>query len=179
MQTIPIDALSIIARQCIAVTCLQRFCQRHAIEHPALTAFIEHVWKVAQVESGNFASWERGFAALPVSGMGDPWPEEVSAAIPATLLGTLTELLQHVQETSACTWHGDDLPATRRQLEAVFRLCGRHAVAVPAPGHYAQHDAAIRNGWGPALTDGELRAWRALVQGEAAAAPVHDAADQT
>lgn len=143
-----------------------------------MTAFAEHVWQVAQVGPGNFGSWERGFASLPVNGMGDPWPEEVSMAIPGKLLGTLMALHQHVLETSASTWHGDDLPATRRQLEAVLRICEQHAVAVPELGRYAQHDAAIRGGWGPTLTDGELRAWRALVQGEAAAAPVHDGTDQ-
>lgn len=163
MHNISIDALSVIARQCIAVTCLQRFCRRFDIQHPALSAFAVHVWKVAQVGPGDFAAWERGFASLPVTGMGDPWPDEVRAALPGHLLGTLEELVQHVLETSACSWYGDDLPTSRRQLEAVLAICGRHAVAVPQLEHYVQHDAALRGGWGPVLTDGEVRAWQALL----------------
>ncbi|PJD00535.1 hypothetical protein GQ37_002735 [Janthinobacterium sp. BJB1] len=133
------------------------------MDHPALSAFAAHVWEVAQLAPGEFAAWERGFASLAVTGMGDPWPAEVSMAIPGHLRGTLEELVQHVLETSACTWHGDDLPASRRQLEAVFAICVRHDVALPQLGHYAQHDAALRGGWGPALTDGEVKAWQALI----------------
>ena len=95
MHDISIDTLSVIARQCIAVTCLQRFCRRFDIHHPALSAFAGHVWEVAQVEPGDFAAWERGFASLAVTGMGDPWPEEVRMAIPGHLLGALEELVQH------------------------------------------------------------------------------------
>ena len=116
MHDISIDTLSVIARQCIAVTCLQRFCRRFDIHHPALSAFAGHVWKLAQAGPGDFAAWERGFASLAVTGMGDPWPEDVRMAIPGHLSGALEELVQHVLETSACSWHGDDLAASRRQL---------------------------------------------------------------
>lgn len=163
MHDISIDTLSVIARQCIAVTCLQRFCRRFDIHHPALSAFAGHVWKLAQAGPGDFAAWERGFASLAVTGMGDPWPEDVRMAIPGHLSGALEELVQHVLETSACSWYGDDLAASRRQLEAVFAICVRHAVGIPQLEHYAQHDAALRGGWGPVLTDGQVRAWQALL----------------
>ena len=163
MHNLSIDALSVIARQCLAVTCLQRFCRRFDIRHPALSAFAVHVWNVAQVGPGDFAAWERGFASLPVTGMGDPWPDDIRMAMPGHLFGALQELVQHVLETSACTWHGDDLAASRRQLEAVFAICVRHDVTVPQLAHYAQPDAALRSGWGPVLTDAEVRAWQALL----------------
>ncbi|TSD73066.1 hypothetical protein FFI39_020015 [Janthinobacterium sp. KBS0711] len=163
MHNISIDTLSVIARQCIAVTCLQRFCQRHALHHQALSAFTEHIWQVTQVGPGDFAAWESGFASLAMTGMGDPWPDDIRMAIPGHLLGTLEQLVQHVLETSACTWYGNDLPESRRQLEAVLDLCARHDVAIPQLAHYVQHDAALRGGWGPALTDEEVRAWKALI----------------
>ena len=163
MHDISIDTLSVSARQCIAVTCLQRFCRRFDIHHPALSAFAGHVWKLAQAGPGDFAAWERGFASLAVTGMGDPWPEDVRMSIPGHLSGALEELVQHVLETSACSWYGDDLAASRRQLEAVFAICVRHAVGIPQLEHYAQHDAALRGGWGPVLTDGQVRAWQALL----------------
>lgn len=84
-------------------------------------------------------------------------------AIPGHLSGALEELVQHVLETSACSWYGDDLAASRRQLEAVFAICVRHAVTVPQLEHYVQHDAALHGGWGPVLTDGQVRAWQALL----------------
>ena len=163
MHDISIDTLSVIARQCIAITCLQRFCRRHAVQHPALSAFAAHVWELPQVGPGGFSAWERGFATLAVTGMGDPWPEDVRAAVPAHLLGALEALVGHVLETSACTWHGADLPASRRQLEAVLALCARHDVVAPHLAHYTQHDAALRDGWGPVLTAEEIRRWKALV----------------
>ena len=163
MHNISMDTLSVIARQCIAVTCLQRFCRRWDIDHPALSAFAGHVWKVTQVAPGDFATWERGFASLPVTGLGDPWPDDLRMAIPEQLLGALEELVQHVLETSACTWYGDDLAASGRQLEAVLAICASHAVAVPPLEHYVQRDAALRGGWGPLLTDEEVRRWHALI----------------
>ncbi|MGK5045880.1 hypothetical protein ACQ4WP_08270 [Janthinobacterium sp. GB4P2] len=51
------------------------------------------------------------------------------------------KLVEHELETSACTWHGDDLPASGRQLEAVLRICAQHDVAVPALDGYVQDDA--------------------------------------
>ncbi|MGK5056430.1 hypothetical protein ACQ4WY_05755 [Janthinobacterium sp. LB2P49] len=163
MYNISIDTLSVIARQCIALTCLQRFCQQHALHHRALSAFAGHMWKVAQVEPGDFAAWERGIASLAITGMGDPWPDDLRMAIPGHLLGALEQLVGHVLETSACTWYGDDLPASRKQLEAVLDICVRHDVAVPQFEHYVQHDAALRGGWGPVLTDEEVRRWKALI----------------
>lgn len=163
MPSLPIDALSVIARQCIAASCMQRFCRRHGIGHPALSAFTEHVWKVAQLGPGDFAAWQQGFAFLPITGLGDPWPDDACQAVPAHLRDTLMQLVQHVLETSASTWYGDDLPASRRQLEAVLRICGQHGVAVPELEQYGQYDASLRAGWGPPLTDAEVIAWKALV----------------
>lgn len=59
----PIDALSVVSRQCIAVTCLERFCALHRISHPALSEFVDHVWKVTQVEPASFPAWEMAFRA--------------------------------------------------------------------------------------------------------------------
>jgi hypothetical protein len=163
MPAAALDALSVIARQCIALTCLARFCRRHQITHPALQAFIEHAWKIAQLGPQDFASWERGFAALAVTGLGDAWPDEVKSSIPHAMLGTLTTLVEHVLETSASTWHGENLIASRQQLEAVLRICGEHGVPTPALQRYRQGAARLRAGWGPPLSAGELLAWRSWV----------------
>ena len=161
-QKISIDALSVIARQCVAVTYLERFCQHYQIKLPALSALIEHLWNVAHVAPGTFAEWEKGFSSLPVSGLGDVWPEEVRSAIPGELFNTLVELVEHVVETSAITWYGDDLPATRHQLEIVMKICEKHGVAAADLRNYIQSQPQMFGGWGPPLTNEELAAWRTL-----------------
>jgi hypothetical protein len=158
-----IDVLSVVARQCIAVTCLERFCKRYDIAHPAISMFVEHVWKVAQIRAETFPSWERTFSHLPVTGLGDKWPKDVCTAIPECVLGVLPELVEHVLETSACTWYGDDLLATKRQLEIVLKICQKHGVLIPDFENYTQQQAQLHGGWGPSLTDQEVRDWRALV----------------
>ncbi|MES2016651.1 MAG: hypothetical protein V4484_09155 [Pseudomonadota bacterium] len=163
MKDISIDALSVVARQCVAVTCLERFCQHFQIEHPALLALVEHIWKVAQVEPANFVAWESGFASLPISGLGDDWPQAIRDAIPKTVRLPLSKLVEHVVETSAVTWYGDDLPATKKQLENVLEICKAHGVSNPELRRYTQPQAQIHGGWGPTLTNQELAAWRALV----------------
>lgn len=163
MQQISIDTLSVIARQCVAVTCLERFCLRYQITHPALSALIEHVWQVTQVEPGTFGPWEQGFASLPISGFENDWPEDICHKLPNEFLSTLKELVEHVVETSATTWYGDDLPATKRQLEIVLEICKKHGVPVPELQRYAQLQARIHGGWGPPLNSQELATWRALV----------------
>jgi hypothetical protein len=163
MTDISIDALSVAARQCVAVTCLERFCQQFQIKHPALSALVEHIWKVAQVEPANFVAWESGFASLHISGLGDEWPQEIRNAMPPKLLLPLSKLVEHVVETSAVTWYGNDLPATKRQLQNVLEICKAHRVVTPELQRYIQLQPAIHGGWGPPLTNQELAAWRALV----------------
>ncbi|QEI05674.1 hypothetical protein FXN63_07335 [Pigmentiphaga aceris] len=157
-----INTLSVVAKQCVAVTCLERFCRQFQIEHPALFALVEHIWKVAQVEPANFVAWESGFASLPISGLGDDWPQEVQDAIPQKVLQPLNKLVDHVVETSAVTWYGNDLPATTRQLQNVLEICKVHGVTTPELRQYIQLQPEIHGGWGPPLTDQELAAWRAL-----------------
>jgi hypothetical protein len=86
-STRPSD-LSVVARQCIAALCVQRFCALYEIRHPAIDDFVEHLWGVATVMSENFTEWAEGFAALPASTWGDDLPGNVVAAIP--LLFALT-----------------------------------------------------------------------------------------
>jgi hypothetical protein len=158
----PIDSLSVIARQCVAVTCLERFCRQYDINHPAISAFIEHVWQVAHVAPATFGEWEKGFSLLSASGFGDLWPDEVRSAISEESLNTLVELVEHVVETSASAWYGDDLPATRHHLEFVLKICEEHGVTAPDLRNYLQSRPQMYGGWGPPLTDEELAAWRTL-----------------
>lgn len=162
-KPVSIDDLSVVARQCIAVTCLQRFCRRYQVRHPALTQFIDHVWKVGQADGASFVAWDVGFGALPISGLGDEWPAEILAALPADLRDTLVELVEQVLETSASTWYGGDLPATKRHLENVLGICRQHGVVKPDLRQYLQEHREWRGSWGPIMTDEEIRAWRALV----------------
>ncbi|WP_332854872.1 hypothetical protein [Duganella sp. S19_KUP01_CR8] len=163
MPQTSIETLSVIARQCVAVTCLERFCLRYQINHPALSALIEHVWAVTKVEPGTFGPWEQGFASLPISGFESDWPEDICRELPRELLRTLKELVEHVVETSATTWYGNDLPATKRQLEIVLEICKKHGVPAPELQRYTQLHARIHGSWGPPLSNQELATWRALV----------------
>jgi hypothetical protein len=81
--TRPAD-LSVVARQCIAAICLERFCARYGIRHPAINAFIEHLWSVASVTSEAFTEWEQGFQSLVASTWAGDLPTEVITAIPAS-----------------------------------------------------------------------------------------------
>ncbi len=162
-NSVTIDQLSVVARQCIAVTCLQRFCRRYQLKHPALSQFIDHVWKVGQADGETFLAWDQGFSELAINGWGEEWPQEVRAAIPADILDTLLQLVEQVFETSASTWYGGDLPATKRHLERVLDICQQHGVAKPGFRFYLQERMALRGSWGPIMTDEEINAWRRLV----------------
>jgi hypothetical protein len=124
--------------------------------------FVEHLWKVAQVRPETFPSWEQKFSCLPVTGLGDKWPEDVCAVIPESIRNTLVALVEHVLEISACTWYGDDLPATIKHLEIVLCICQEHNIPAPHFQNYTQREAQMHGGWGPPLTDQEVSFWRAL-----------------
>jgi hypothetical protein len=158
-----IDLLSVVARQCVAVTCLERFCNKFNVSHPEISRFVDHVWKVAQVDPSTWGKWEDGFSQLAISGLGDPWPEEVLAGVPQAVRQALQNLVVHVLDTSASTWYGEALAATRRELQEVLVLCRSHEVEIPNLDLYVQPLARTHSGWGPPLTDDELKAWRALV----------------
>ena len=154
---------SVIGRQCMAVTCLERYCRHHGLHHPDVSAFIDHVWKVAQVTSDTFVSWETGFAQLTITGQGDPYSESLLAAIPSHLRAEFDRLTQHVFETSATTWYGDALEDTRLQLIEVLRVVAAYGIALPEPERYLNAPISQYGGWGPALTDDQLRTWRRAV----------------
>lgn len=154
-----IDQLSVIARQCIAVTCLERFCRKYKVNCPEINQFIDHVWKVAQVHPGIWNAWALGFQEMPVTGVLGTIPDHVMAAVPEELRGDIDSLIEHVFETSASTWYGGDIPATKRELLAVLAISAIHSVEAPALLTYLRHSPA-QNGWGAPLTDEEVKSWR-------------------
>lgn len=86
------EKLSVIGKQCIAVICLERFCKKYKLNHPAITDFIDHVWKVAQIKPEIFYEWEQGFADMSITGQGDPYPEDLKKVIPMDLFNDFNQL---------------------------------------------------------------------------------------
>ena len=154
-----IDRLSVVGRQCVAVICLERFCRKYRLAHPAITKFIDHVWKITQVDRQTFEDWEQGFGSMPITGQGDPLPNDLVEAIPVELLKEFDRLTQLVFETSGSTWYCSNIQGTKDCLLEVLELASEHNVPIPDLSFYMnppiQHD-----GWGATLTDEQLQQWR-------------------
>lgn len=78
-----IDGLSVVARQCIAAVCFERYCVIHNLKHPDIRAFIDHIWGIGAIQNPEqFEAWELGFQGLKASGWGDPLPDDLLEIIP-------------------------------------------------------------------------------------------------
>ena len=158
-QAEKIDSLSVIGRQCVAVICLERFCRKYRLAHPAITKFIDHVWKVTQVSRETFEEWEECFGLMPITGQGDPFPRDLVEAIPTELLNEFDRLTQLVFETSATTWYCSDIEGTKDYLHKVLEVASAHDIPIPDLGFYT-NSPIEHDGWGAALTDEQLQQWR-------------------
>src|SRR6266446_1417757 len=102
-----IDDLSVVARQCTAALCLERYCVFHNLKHPDIVAVIDHIWGIGAIENPDqFVEWEQGFQGLKAAGWGDPVPNDLLEIIPPTIRKEYQELANYVIETSATTWYG-------------------------------------------------------------------------
>lgn len=155
-----IDELSVVGRQCVAVICLERFCREYQLDHPAIAEFVDHVWKVAQVDPGSWTEWERGFHSIPLTGQGATYPGTLVEAIPEDLRDDFFLLTQSVFWTSAETWYGYDLEGTKSHLLQVLKISSRHNIAIPDLRFYINPPVEHHDHWGPPLSDEQLREWR-------------------
>ena len=126
-----IEKLSVIGKQCIAVICFERFCKKYNLNHPAITDFINHVWKVAQINPETFSEWEQGFANMPITGQGDPYPEDLKKAIPLNLLDDLNQFTIYIFEISAINWYTAYNPVgTTQMFLNAINIAQKHDITI-------------------------------------------------
>ena len=156
-----LKSLCVVARQCIAVTCFERYCRFHGLAHPAIDQFIEHEWRIASLhDPSEFVAWEQAFQDMPITGQGDPSPESLVAVIPFALRREFDTLILHVFETSGTTWYGQDLEGTLEHLVEVLKIIDSYHIALPDLEIFREHPGHIHAGWGRPLSDTEVKRWR-------------------
>ncbi len=156
-----LNHLSIVARQCIAVICFERYCKFHRLSHPAIDQFIEHEWQITSIHSPNdFNDWEQAFQDMPIIRQGDPSPESLVAVIAPALQKEFENLILHVFETSATTWYGHDPKGTVEHLVEVLKAIDSYGIALPNLEIFRQPLAHLHDGWGMPLTETEAKQWR-------------------
>jgi hypothetical protein len=155
------DELSVIARQCIAAVCFERYCEHHDLKHPDIRAFIDHIWRVGAIESPDqFIEWEQGFQWLSASGWGAPIPQDVLDTIPPATRQEYKKLAEYVIETSATTWYGSNMQGTREYLLKVIRIVSAYGIELPNFGLFKHSSAEFHGGWGNNPSPDLLYAWR-------------------
>ena len=153
--------LSVVARQCIAVTCFERYCRFQGLSHPAIDQFIDHEWQITSIHSPNdFGVWEQAFQDMPITAQGDPYPESLVAILPLTLRKEFDNLILHVFETSATTWYGHDPEGTVTHLVEVLKIIDAYNIALPNLEMFRKPLAHLHGGWGMPLSEAEARQWR-------------------
>lgn len=157
-----ITALSINERQCLAVVCFQRYCLKKMISHPDIDAFIEHVWKVAQLKD-DFIEWSEKFLELAINGQGDTYPEHLKKAIPSEIIKEFDHFTQCIYEVSATCWFGAESPYSSEMLLDIFEIMNKSKVTIPKLSQFKFESLKSHNGWSPAISDEELIEWKAIV----------------
>jgi hypothetical protein len=156
-----IDRLSIIARQCVAAVCFDRYCRFHKLQNSDISAFLDHLWRVGKINSPDeFGEWEEGFQMLRASGWGEPVPEDVLGAIPLALREEYLMLAGFVIETSATTWYGNNLEGTREYLLKVMYIVASYGIELPDLSVFMTASPELHGGWGNNPSPEEFDRWR-------------------
>jgi len=153
--------LSINERQCIAIICFQRFCKKYNITHSSIDAFVEHVWKVAQIK--NFYEWSERFSELDITGQGDPYSDGLIAVIPENLLEDFDKLTQYVYETGATCWYSGENNNSNKMLINIFELLSKHQIPIPDIDTYKSNLKKDKDGWIPAISNEMLNKWKCTI----------------
>lgn len=157
-----VSELSINERQCVAIVCFERYCRKHLISHPDISAFVEHVWKVAQIKD-NFCEWSDKFVELAITGQGDPYPDDLRKAIPPELISEFNLFTQYVYEIGAVCWYGSESDKSNKMLLKIFEILDKHSISFPDLCLYRDDSEKSNDGWTPAISDDKLNMWRASV----------------
>ena len=156
-----IDQLSVIARQCIATVCFERYCEFHSLRGPDFDTFIEHLWQVAKLtKPDEFVEWEQGFQRLEAAGWGEPLSESFLNALPHALRTEYPHLATYVIETSAMTWYGHDMEGTKEYLMRAIETVLKYGIPIPDLDMFKSSSLKVLDGWGSNPTADELFAWR-------------------
>jgi hypothetical protein len=156
-----IDELSVIARQCIAAICFERYCQFHKLQNPEIDAFIEHVWSITKIDKPEkFVEWEQGFQLLKASDWGKPLAKDILELIPANIQVEYRQLTEDVIEISAATWYGSDLNGTKQHLIKVIEVTSSYGITLPNLNKFRNSSPQINGGWGNIPSPDEINEWR-------------------
>lgn len=155
-----IDGLSVVARQCIAAVCFERYCVIHNLKHPDIRAFIDHIWGIGAIQNPEqFEAWELGFQGLKASGWGDPLPDDLLEIIPP-YERSMRSWPTTSFETSATTWYGSDIKGTREYLIKVIHIVSKYGIELPNFDRFKSSSPELNGGWGSTPPPNELYAWR-------------------
>lgn len=156
-----IDELSVVAKQCIAAVCFERYCQFHKLQSPDIDAFIEHIWKITKIEKpGDFGEWEQGFQLLRATNWGEPLSKDFLKLIPSTIRQEYTKLAEYVIETTATTWYGSDLKGTTEYLLKIIDTVSSYGIVLPDFNKFRNSSPQVYSGWGSNPSPDVIYEWR-------------------
>ena len=156
-----IDELSVVARQCVAAVCFERYCEFHKLKSPDIDAFIQHIWDITKLEKPEmFVDWEQGFQQLKAVDWGATLTKDFLNQIPTSIRNEYIELTNNVIETSAATWYGSDLNGTKENLMKVIDTVSKYGIALPDLNKFRNSSPQIMGGWGNNPSPDEVYEWR-------------------
>jgi hypothetical protein len=154
-----IDQISVRACQVIAAICVDRFCREHGASHPAITAFIQHLWGFATV-SNEFVAWEKSLTRLELHGLGDPIPPGVLSSIPKVIRSDFAELIEAASEVVMCDAYGAVTDEPHRYLRSAFAVLRRNGISPPDLSEFYVSSFSQNHGLGDPVPTDVLSRWR-------------------
>lgn len=156
-----LSKLSINERQCIAVICFERFCKKYNITHKEITIFIEHIWKVSDIQGKEkLVDWMEEFSQLSITGLGDKIPDDIMNVISEDLKADFCLLTYLVVDTSAGSWYAAESPNSTKMVLRIFDILKKHNITVPEVSNYNTGTTKSVDGWILKIKDEKIKKWR-------------------
>jgi hypothetical protein len=149
-----LPSFSVRQLQFYAGLCFRQFCLEKKIDHPAIDAFLKHLFSLASIES--ISEWPTNGAKLELTGLGDPLPDSLLAILPAALVEPFDHLSGNCIEVGMVDLWGAESDEPLRFVRRVIEILDRQGIATPDPRGLA----AFRDGthWGSAWNPAEFAA---------------------
>ncbi|MCX6952388.1 MAG: hypothetical protein NTV51_09515 [Verrucomicrobia bacterium] len=153
---------SIRSQQAIGAALVEKFCFDYCISSPAVSVFVDQLWKVAIAK--DLPAWETEGALIEITGRGDPLPEELVAQLGGEISAKLMLICDSATEISLSQMYGAYQP------DESFRFLSRTAIATGVSLATFETAEVLRqhkpgpNGWGVAISLAELAQWQREVR---------------
>ena len=115
--------------QAWAALCVQRYCATRGIRHPDIDALIQHLASI--LVAADLPEWAAELGRLRISGLGDPIPSDVLAAVPRRHQESFHKIVEFAVEVGMSDMFGASTGEPLRSMNGCRDILSTEFIKAP------------------------------------------------